>query len=401
MSKASRSITYALLCMAIIFIIMAWQGEAFARTFYVYAAGYNDVGAQGYVYQWELGSGWTDITPTVGGVPVFTSINDLALTSDGETLYAVGYGGSNDGRVYQREGGVWTNISPSGGDHYANVADAIVGNDGNLYISGLAFYHLPGEAEVHYYDGTWHSLNFPDTTVIDPIANNAAATRLDFDSNNELYMGGYVVQSFPNPFDQYGIVYKYDSGTWVSMDLPSDYDTVYDVEFDVNDNFYVTGYGGAPQEGLVYWYDPLTDSWVDRSPTGTAWIGDLDTLGTTLYAGARSGSDGTVFISDDGGQSWTPTYPPGSSYITEVVAFEHNNMSVLFVGGTGASSSDGEVYELIGSGSWMNLGIPTGSETVNGLITWGHFPELPPGALQLLMTLLAGGLAWAKKKLKI
>jgi IPT/TIG domain-containing protein len=108
-------------------------------------------------------------------------------------------------------------------------------------------------------------------------------------------------------------------------------------------------------------------------------IATIDTTGNTVYASiadarAFSGPNLGVFVTTNGGSSWTQTAAPDvcsfQCWYDNVVKVDPNNKSIVFFGGSHVTDSSGNP-------SWV-------IRTENGGTTWSSvIPSLPPGSAGL------------------
>ena len=372
MNSRARSITYALLSIAIIFIIMAQAGECFAAS-YIFASGRD--GSAPAVMRQADGGAWEDVTPsdwTTG------QAFDMVFDNSGNIFVAGRNISDTYGYIYisADKGSSWDMISPTGPDSWSQAWALSRSSDGRTYAGGLVGPYSDQLGAVGYYDGSWHDIDVP--LDMEGVLSVAA------DPSSGIVYAGTTD----------GKVYVYTESTQEWDVLSSgDFALVQNLLVDKDGNLYAAGYDTALGPGLIEKYDGA--GWTDITPDDavTGFMA-MDMSGGTLYAVGRDGANGAVFASRDGGITWEDISPAGMSLIDDIDVYR----GIIYVGGN-LSAGGGAVFQSADSGlNWTDIS-PMGMDEVDGGVG-AHAPELPPGALQLLMTLLAGGLAWAKRRFK-
>jgi hypothetical protein len=145
-------------------------------------------------------------------------------------------------------GSSWTSVNgigdgiTAGVDPYVSAIDFDKNNENTIYIGG-AFTEVAGNSNLKYlakWDGSsWTSVNSSSDGV------NSIVYTIDFDSNNNVYIGGFftIVDNPPNFNLQFLAKWDDDNKSWTSVNSSDDNINSFlnEVTLDSSDNVYIGG----------------------------------------------------------------------------------------------------------------------------------------------------------------
>lgn len=196
----------------------------------------------------SLSSGLTEVVPSIFGPIVYDIVVD-----NNNNVYVCGQfdnaGGVSTSNVAKYKNGVWTSISNSTNETVLSLA---IDSSGSLFAGGF-FTSIGGTNAngVAKYNGTsWSALGSGVTDPIFPGPGNCNVLKMEFDSQNNLYLIGSFALAGGLPAKN---VAKYKNGVWSSMN--SSNDVVHCLSVESVGNLFISGYifvggSGIMQNGI-------------------------------------------------------------------------------------------------------------------------------------------------------